>query len=147
MRVIVDSSVLLRIILALDAPTRAVSVILDAALGGAFDLIMPPELVVEVADRLEHRPYFAVRVPPPRRRAFLALLEEIGAPVFPYLRPFPALTRDPKDDYLLAYALRDHVDFLVTGDRDLLDLANEYERPRIVDAGAFVRELRARGLL
>lgn len=33
-----------------------------------------------------------------------------------------ALTRDPKDDYLLAYALVGQADYLVTGDHDLLAL-------------------------
>lgn len=33
----------------------------------------------------------------------------------------PAITRDPKDDYLVALALRERVDALVSGDRDLLD--------------------------
>ena len=55
------------------------------------------------------------------------------------------MARDPEDDYLLAYARRDRADFLVTGDRDLL--APEFAEPRILDPGAFVRELRDRGLV
>jgi predicted nucleic acid-binding protein len=35
--------------------------------------------------------------------------------------PLP-LTRDPKDDYLLTYALAGQADYLVTGDADLLVL-------------------------
>lgn len=34
----------------------------------------------------------------------------------------PAVTRDPKDDYLLAYAVVGAADYLVTGDEDLLIL-------------------------
>ena len=36
--------------------------------------------------------------------------------------PFPALCRDPHDDYLLALLERHKADFLVTGDKDLLAL-------------------------
>ena len=37
----------------------------------------------------------------------------------------PALTRDPKDDYLVALALQERVDAIVSGDRDLLDAGLE----------------------
>lgn len=32
------------------------------------------------------------------------------------------MTRDPKDDYLIAYAVIGEADYLVTGDKDLLVL-------------------------
>ena len=147
MRTLIDVSILACALLASENPARAVDLILAAAAAGAFELLVPAELLVELADLLATRPYFVARVEPARREAFLALLAEIGTPTFPYLGPFPALTRDPEDDYLLAYALRDRADFLVTGDLDLLDLADAYALPRIVDAGGFVRELRARELV
>ena len=34
----------------------------------------------------------------------------------------PRFSRDPKDDYLIAYAVVGEADFLVTGDKDLLVL-------------------------
>ena len=48
----------------------------------------------------------------------------------------PAVTRDPKDDYLLAYALVGQADYLVTGDNDLLTL-DQVENVRIVTAHDF----------
>ena len=36
--------------------------------------------------------------------------------------PFPAVVRDPKDDYLIAHAVMGQADYLVTGDDDLLSL-------------------------
>jgi len=36
--------------------------------------------------------------------------------------PYPAVCRDPGDDYLVALARAAAVDALVTGDRDLLEL-------------------------
>ena len=147
MRVIIDPSVLIRALLPSTNPTRAVDLILGAAKSGSYLLLLPPELLTELSDKLERRPYLAERISPERRRAFLALLDDIGIPVHPFVGPFPALTRDPGDDYLLAYALRDRADYLVTGDRDLLALAPNIASPRIVDPGAFVRELCDRGLI
>jgi putative PIN family toxin of toxin-antitoxin system len=145
--VLIDASILARALLASENPARAVDVMLTAGAVGAFELLLPPELLIELADLVATRPYFVARVTPERRAAFLTLLQEVGTPSSPYQDPFPALTRDPGDDYLLAYAQRDSADYLVTGDRDLLDLAADYSQPRIVDGGTFVRELRKLGLI
>ena len=52
----------------------------------------------------------------------------------------PSVTRDRKDDYLLAYAVVGRADYLVTGDRDLLVLG-EVEGVRIVSPAGFVGAL------
>ena len=147
LRVLIDSSIIARALLPSENPDRAVAVIFRAISAARFDLILPPELLEEVADLLTFRPYFAARVLAESRVEFLQFLSDVGTPAFPYFRPFAPVTRDPDDDYLLAHALRDQVDFLVTGDRDLLDLADAYDRPRIVNAGDFLHELRAQGLI
>ena len=147
MRVPIDASVLLRVLLPSANPARAVDVILAAAAAGAFTLLLPPELRAEVIEKAEARPALASQIAPGRARAFVALLAEIGLPLAPYSGPYPTLGRDADDDHLLAYALRDRADFLVTGDQDLLDLAPGFAPRRIVDPGAFVREQRAQGLI
>ena len=48
----------------------------------------------------------------------------------------PVVTRDAKDDYLLAYALVGQADYLVTGDEDLLVL-QEIEGLKIVNPTQF----------
>jgi putative PIN family toxin of toxin-antitoxin system len=37
--------------------------------------------------------------------------------------PFPAICRDPKDDFILECAMLGHANIIVTGDKDLLSLA------------------------
>lgn len=150
MRVLIDTSVLSRALLALENPARAVDLILAAAVAGAFDLLIPAELLIELSDLLTDQPYFATRVTTNQRMRFLQVLEEVGTPTFPSLGPFPRLTRDPDDDYLLAFAIRDGADILVTGDHvtgdhGLLDLATVVDSPSIVDAGRFGRHLQALG--
>jgi putative PIN family toxin of toxin-antitoxin system len=48
----------------------------------------------------------------------------------------PAICRDSKDNYLLAYATIAQVDLLVSGDHDLLELG-EFEGVRIVSPATF----------
>ena len=40
----------------------------------------------------------------------------------PITEAIPAIVRDYKDDYLIAYSVVYHADYLVTGDKDLLTL-------------------------
>ena len=147
MRVLIDASVLIRALLLSPNPARAVDVIIGAALDGTFGLLLPPDLLTEVADKIIHDPYLATRIDSTTAAAFEATLRGAGLLVPPLHAPPPRVVRDPKDDYLIAYALRDRAEFLVTGDRDLLDLAPGIAAPRIVDPGAFVRHPRERGLL
>jgi predicted nucleic acid-binding protein len=50
------------------------------------------------------------------------------------------ISRDPKDDYLLAHALLEAADFIVSGDRDLLALAS-ISPIKIVSPAEFARIL------
>ena len=137
MRVLIDASVLLRALLPSANPARAVDVILAAAFARAYTLLLPEPLLAELTTKAATDPYLAARIPAERARAFASALVKVGVPLPPLSSPLPPLTRDPGDDYLLAYALRDHADYLVPGIAPVL----------IVDPGAFVRELRARGLV
>jgi predicted nucleic acid-binding protein len=58
----------------------------------------------------------------PDYEAFMDLIERTP-PVVPSQSPL--LVRDPKDDMILAAAIGGNADFLVTGDADLLVLAND----------------------
>ena len=56
----------------------------------------------------------------------------------------PIVVRDPDDEFLLAAALNGGVDVLVTGDKDLLTLANEPHLGSltILDPAAFATMMR-----
>jgi uncharacterized protein len=51
----------------------------------------------------------------------------------------PAVSRDPKDDYLLLMAKKGKADLLITGDDDLLSMRS-YGRTRILSARTFTDE-------
>ena len=81
-----------------------------------------------------YRPRIQKRVPPERAAAFLddlvTLLDVVADPskVLP-------VTRDPKDDYLVALAAEHGVDFIVSGDKDLLEW--EGQLPPVMAPAAF----------
>ena len=87
---------------------------------GAFELIISPRLLAELRNVLA-RPHIARSVPPEHARAliraFVASSIELTDPPEP-----PAVTRDPKDDYLVALAREAGAFALISGDRHLLEL-------------------------
>lgn len=100
----------------------------DALLDGRIEVVGCPALLGEVAavpdrDRLRH--YLSIE----EARRFVADIASVMTPAADPSPPYPAVCRDPGDDYLVAFARAARVDALVTGDRDLLEL---------VDAGVAV---------
>jgi putative PIN family toxin of toxin-antitoxin system len=94
------------------------------------------EEVGEVLSRPKIRKKY--RVAPGDRQAFLELLrtEALLLPT----GAAPGVCRDPDDDYLLGCAAAGGVDYLVTGDADLLAV-RRYRDVAIVDARTFLAVL------
>ena len=93
--------------------------ILDEWCRRAFVLFLVPGQAEEVAEVLA-RPKIAKKysIAPGDQQAFLELLRT-EAVLLPDDRA-PGVCRDPDDDYLLGCAAAGRVDYLVTGDADLL---------------------------
>jgi uncharacterized protein len=90
----------------------------------AFILVTSAELEGEVVEVFQ-RPELARRFRLPENLQAELLLALAGAEHVRPLSPLPVHVRDPKDDKVLACALGGRVDYLVTGDPDLLALADE----------------------
>jgi len=56
------------------------------------------------------------------------------------IQDIPEICRDPKDNFLLSLCLIGNVDYLVTGDKDLLELI-EYKSTKILTASEFEKIL------
>jgi putative PIN family toxin of toxin-antitoxin system len=111
----------------------APAVLSAALLQRKFQLVVSPKLLDELKQVLL-RPRFrryisenAARVYVARVRALANLCADPPAQ--------PGLTPDPKDDYLVALAQTAGVDYVVSGDADLLNLASA--KPPIVTPAAF----------
>lgn len=117
LRAVVDPGVL---IAGFISPRAAPAALLRAWRIGEFELIVSPALLDElliVLLRDKFRRYLSVQ-------QARDLVIEIGSSATRAEDPAerPRVSRDPKDDYLIALAHATKVDALVSGDRDLLDL-------------------------
>jgi hypothetical protein len=125
-------------------PNLLISMLISKRLGGLYaslvafrvGILVSDELISEfkdVAKRNKFRKYFSVDF----AEHFADVIEGYGTSVN-VVRPFQAISRDPKDDYLLAMADAGKADVLITGDEDLLVLKS-YNGTRIMNAAAFKR--------
>ena len=115
--------------------------IVEAAVEGAFTLLIPTHLVREFSVRVATKKYLAQRILPQDAEQLMGILARVAEIIPEITDAIPAATRDPKDDYLLAYALVSRADYLVTGDEDLLVLG-EVGCVRIVRPADFLQALR-----
>jgi putative PIN family toxin of toxin-antitoxin system len=140
MRVLIDTNVLISYLV---QPGRegSVGTVVHAALEGQFTLLMPQALLDELTVTVRNKPRLARRIPLEELDIFAFLLAQFGERVPKIEIPFPPVTRDKNDDYLLAYALVGAADYLVTGDKDLLALQGQITGLEIVTPSQFVEIL------
>jgi len=140
-KAVFDSTILVSAFL---TPAGVSAALLQQARGGAFQLYLAEDIIDEVQhtlleyERIRRRhPYSNEEV-----REFCAMLRVVARPV----RDLPGLTgvsRDPKDDVIIACALKARAQYLVTRDDDLLSLGT-YRRIQMITPEAFSEFLRAR---
>ena len=126
MRVLIDSNVFISYLLS-SSGAGVIQEIFSAWLGGEYTLLVSEALLDEIVATVRFKPQLARRIPLQNLEEFLAIINEMSEKIPRIKSPIPAVTRDPKDDYLLAYALVGRVDYLVTGDQDLLILQGQVE--------------------
>jgi putative PIN family toxin of toxin-antitoxin system len=113
----------------------------DSGIAGAFVLLVPEPLFVELFRKVGEKHYLATRIGQEALGRLVAILLAVGEVVPSFDNPIPPVSRDEKDDYLLAYARIADADYLVTGDKDLLVLRDLFQWPAIRTPAEFVREL------
>jgi putative PIN family toxin of toxin-antitoxin system len=122
--------------------------ILAALADDTFTLLLPEPLLDELLEAVRGKPRLAKRIQLSELTAFLESLREVGELLPLIEEPIPAVLRDPKDDYLLAYALVGEADYLVSGDKDLLALDEQLDSLEIVTPRQFIdvlADIRGRG--
>ena len=121
MRILIDTNVYISYLLTHD-PDNNIHRTVDVAISSNHILLLPGELIDELVQTIRSKPALTKRIDPVRFDRFLAILRLTADVLPPLNRPYPAVSRDSKDDYLLVHALLAQADVLVTGDRDLLVL-------------------------
>ncbi len=141
MRVLLDANIFISYLL---NPKKAGSfqAIFSAAFNQDFVLLLPEALLDEFINKIPQKPYLAERIHPEELQTFVDLLREIGEVIPLIEEDIPTVTRDPKDDYLLTYAVVGAADYLVTGDEDLLVL-KQVGNLTVIKPTAFVSLLKS----
>lgn len=142
MRALIDTNLFISYALTPDG-TGSIQTIFNALVDGQFTLLVPEALLDEIARTLEQKAHLYARINPEQARELVSLVKVLGEEIPRITQPLPAVTRDPKDDYLLAYALVGAADYLVTGDKDLLVLADQIQEIDIVTPSTFAALLRS----
>ena len=140
MRAVIDTNVAVS---ALINPSGTPAAIVGAWWKGKYEWVVTPETLAELEGVLRrgrltrYMPKASTRI-----ERFLKRLSETAALVqrLGVLSVFPS---DPADDRFIEAALASSAEFIVTGDRHLLEL-REYEGTRIVSPIEFLTELRLR---
>jgi len=129
MNVLIDTNVLLSAALRDKLPER---VVLHVAGRDEFRWLFTPEILTEYTEVLR-RPKFGLDEETLQRWAGLLAMRTVNVGSPPTAPDFP---RDPKDAPFLAAALLAHADFLITGDKDLLE-AKDVVATHIVTVAEF----------
>ena len=131
MRVVLDANVFVSGAIQKGASFRIVQRWLA---GGDFEVIMCPELMAEVTDVLTERPRLRKWIDLTTAHEYIATISTL-ADLVADPAPIATTTRDPGDDYLVALAREHSADYIVTGDKDLLEL--EDQTPPAITPAAF----------
>lgn len=128
LRGVADANVFISAALVTQGPSGR---LINAALEGRWQLVVSAHLLSEVRTVFGYE-RISRRRPVAETSLFLADLAAIAEVVLDAPQPWPAVTRDPKDDYLVALAKSTGVDAIISGDvhlKELVDLVPPVIRP------------------
>ncbi len=123
MKALLDTNIFVSYLLGADARSP-ISIIVEAGVTGKFTMLLPEELMDELQKTLLKKSFLAASIPPRQLDEFLTILSDASEILPTLTEEIPLATRDPKDNYLFAYAVAYNADALVSGDKDLLSLKN-----------------------
>ena len=126
MRAVLDTNIIVSAVLSPGSPPDS---ILGASRKEALDLVTSVPLLHELEDVLG-RPRIAKRLgwTPEERASFIAALSDFAAIVAPR-RKLQVVKADPADNRVLEAAVAGSVDYVVSGDHDLLELGSYQDIP------------------
>lgn len=101
-----------------------------------YELVASPEIIREVLEVI-HRPEIASRSPHFNEVNFQRVLDCFRSAEVVEPSERVAICRDPADDKFIECALAGHAGFIVSEDKDLLDIG-EHKTVRIVDSNEFI---------
>jgi uncharacterized protein len=107
----------------------------ERARSGEIQAVTCPELVEELAEKLELRLHFSAEQVAETLADYLGFLRVVQIP-----KTLNAVVRDPEDNMVLECAIEGQAQYVVSGDKDLLVL-KEFRGIQIVRASDFLKVL------
>jgi uncharacterized protein len=107
----------------------------ERARAGEIQVVTCPELIEELAEKLEARLYFSKDQVAEIIADYLGFLRLVQIP-----KVLDAVPRDPEDNMVLECAIEGQAQYIVSGDNDLLVL-KEFRGIKIVRASEFLKVL------
>ena len=141
-RVVIDANIFISYLLDRNDRSGTIVQIFESISSGRYQLVRSDRLIAEIRNSVKQKPKLRNRISNEDLDDLISLIEEVSIPSYrdPAAPPLQIL-RDRKDNYLLEMANDADADFLVSGDRDLLDIRDQLARPRIVTAREFLELL------
>ncbi len=138
LRVVLDSVIAVSAFL-----TEGLTADLVSQCQGNVNLYTAEEILQEIRQVLLEKPHIRRRYmyAPDTVEIFIDYLRNVST-VVTQLPKIRVIERDPKDDIIIACAVAASANYIVSRDRDLLDLGN-YQQIQIVTPKAFMQILRA----
>lgn len=139
MRLVLDTNVVVSALLWGGMPYR----LLQQAVEGDAELFTSPVLIAELADVLQRRPHLIAKLTEKNMTvaSVTALYLNFTQVVSPLASP-RVVPNDPDDDHVIACAVFAKADFVVSGDRHLLDL-REHQGIHIMTVAEAIESLTA----
>lgn len=110
-----------------------------------YQMVISPEIIREVLDVL-HRSSLRGRFPQIDDRALARALSALAGAEIVLPPEEVRVCRDPNDDKFFACAVAGQADYIVSEDKDILDVG-EYQGIRTVSATEFIRLVEERGVV
>lgn len=145
MRALLDANVFISYLLTPGGTSPPVQVV-EAAIANAYTLLMTAQVIAEVHEKAETKPYLAARITRSQVERLAIILAAVAEPIPTIEERLPEVGHDRKDDYLFAHALFGRADYLVSGDDGVVRV-RQIDRVRIVSPAQFIEILRRSNLV
>lgn len=145
LRVVIDANIFISYLLSPDDRFGTIARVFESIGSGRYQLVRSERLISEIRTSVTGKPELRKRISDADLEELIALVEAVSIPLPDHPDVIaPPILRDQKDDYLLEVAHRANADYLVSGDRDLLDIRDQLDRPQIVTPRAFLELMDAK---
>lgn len=133
-RIVIDTNILISALVYGGKPRDLLELVIIRQIAGITSLFLLAELVETLTRKFNFSPQKVYQIERKIRKSFK------------FVRPNKILevVRDKDDNRVLEAAVEGECDYIVTGDRDLLDLGR-YEKIKIVTSVQFLEEMKTSG--